>query len=48
MAAVEQGEVRRYVWVNNRPRREVIQRREVPRSRMTWNIMPVPVSMLGQ
>jgi hypothetical protein len=48
VAADEQGEVRRYVWVNNRPRREVIQRREVPRSRMTWNIMPVPVSLLGQ
>lgn len=48
VAADEQGEVRRYVWVNGRPRREVIQRREVPRSRMTWNIMPIPVSMLGQ
>jgi hypothetical protein len=48
VAADEQGEVRRYVWVNGRARREVIHSREHPRSRMTWNIMPVPVSLLGE
>jgi hypothetical protein len=47
VAADEQGEVRRYVWVNGRPRREVIHRRDVPRSRMTWNLMTVPAAMLG-
>jgi hypothetical protein len=45
VAADEQGEVRRYVWANGRPRREVIYSREVPRSRMTWNITPIPASM---
>lgn len=47
VAADEQGEVRRYVWVNGRPRRAVIHSREVPRSRMTWNIMSAPVAQLG-
>ena len=47
VAADAQGELRRYVWVGGRPRREVIHRRDVPGSRMTWNIMPVPVSALG-
>ncbi|MBZ0119043.1 MAG: VCBS repeat-containing protein, partial [Sandaracinaceae bacterium] len=46
VASDEQGELRRYVWVNGRPRREVIARREVPRSRMTWNLTPVPVSLV--
>jgi hypothetical protein len=45
VAADEQGEVRRYVWVGGRPRREVIHRREHARARMTWNLMPVPVSL---
>ena len=35
----KQGELRRYVWVNQRPKRTVIQKREVWRSRMTWNIV---------
>ena len=46
VAADEQGELRRYVWVNGRPRREVIASRDVPRSRMTWNIMPIPASFV--
>lgn len=46
VAADEQGELRRYVWVNGRARRETIHRRDVPRSMMTWNVMPVPVSVL--
>ncbi|MCC6875380.1 MAG: VCBS repeat-containing protein [Sandaracinaceae bacterium] len=46
VASDEQGELRRYVWINGRPRREVIARREVPRSRMTWNLTPVPVSVV--
>ncbi|MBW2190842.1 MAG: VCBS repeat-containing protein [Deltaproteobacteria bacterium] len=35
----KQGELRRYVWVNDRPKRVVIQKRDVLRSRMTWNIV---------
>jgi hypothetical protein len=35
----KQGELRRYVWVNGRPKRVVIQKRDVSRSRMTWNIV---------
>lgn len=42
VAADNQGELRRYVWVNGRPKREVIQKRDIPMSRMTWNITPIP------
>lgn len=48
VAADEQGEVRRYVWVDGRPRREVILRDRVPRSLMTFNIMPVPASLVAR
>ena len=47
VAADNQGELRRYVWVRGRPKREVIQKRDIPMSRMTWNIMPVPVSAIA-
>lgn len=40
VASDDQGEVRRYVWVNGRARREVIHRRDVPRAGLTWNIVP--------
>jgi|GEM_PF-247517 hypothetical protein len=43
VAADEQLELRRYVWVNGRPRREVIRTLGVARSLMTWNLMPFPV-----
>jgi len=48
VAADVQGELRRYVWVRGRPKREVIHARDIPMSRMTWNIMPVPLSALGR
>jgi hypothetical protein len=48
VAADVQGELRRYVWVRGRPKREVIHKRDIPMSRMTWNIMPVPVETLGR
>ena len=48
VAADEQGEVRRYVWVNGRARREVILSGRVPRSLMTFNIMPVPASLVSR
>ncbi len=46
VAADNQGELRRYVWVNGRARRETIHRRELARSMMTFNVIPVPVSVL--
>jgi len=48
VAADEQGEVRRYVWVDGRARRSVIHSREHPRSQMTWNITSAPVSLIGR
>jgi hypothetical protein len=44
VGADDQGELRRYLWVNGRPRRETLIRREVPRSVMTWNFMPMPAT----
>ncbi len=46
VAADTQGELRRYVWVDGRPRRTVIRTRELPSSMMTWNITSFPVTML--
>jgi hypothetical protein len=46
VAADTQGELRRYAWVDGRPRRSVIRTREIPSSMMTWNITSFPVSML--
>jgi len=48
VAADEQGEVRRYTWQNGKASRETIIRREAPGSMMTWNIMPVDLSMVYQ
>ena len=48
VAADVQGELRRYVWLRGRAKREVIAKREIPMSRMTWNIMPVPLGSLGR
>jgi hypothetical protein len=45
VAADNQGELRRYVWVDGRPRREVIHRRDNPRTAMTWNIVPFDVAL---
>lgn len=48
VAADDQGELRRYVWVNGRARRETMLTREVPRSVITWNLAPFDVSILGE
>jgi hypothetical protein len=48
VAADVQGELRRYVWARGRAKREVILKRDIPMSRMTWNITPVPVAALGR
>jgi hypothetical protein len=45
VAADDQGEVRRYVWTNGHANREVIHRRDVPRSALTWNIVPFDVAL---
>lgn len=39
------GEVRRYVWQDGKPVREVIYKRTDGNSVFTWNLMPVPVEM---
>ncbi len=46
VAADDQGELRRYVFANGRFEREVILRRDDPRSRMTWNLMAAPVELM--
>ena len=48
VAADVQGELRRYVWVRGRAKREVILKRDIPMSRMTWNIMPVAITDLDR
>ena len=48
VAADVQGEVRRYTWLRGRPKREVMLKRDIPMSRMTWNIMPMPRAALGR
>lgn len=42
----DQGELRRYVWSGSRWRSDVLSTIDVPRSRMTWNLMPFPVSLM--
>jgi hypothetical protein len=46
VAADDQGELRRYTWQNGQVSREVILKRDNPRETWTWNIMPVPKSLL--
>ncbi|MDH3625444.1 MAG: VCBS repeat-containing protein [Myxococcales bacterium] len=47
VAADNQGELRRYVWLRGRPKREVIKRRDIAMSQMTWNIMPIPAGAVA-
>jgi hypothetical protein len=47
VAADVQGELRRYVWTGGRAKREVILKRDIPMSRMTWNITAAPKSILA-
>jgi hypothetical protein len=46
VASDDQGEVRRYVWRDGRFDKEVLLRREIPASVFTWNLMPVPRSLV--
>ncbi|MFP6640824.1 MAG: VCBS repeat-containing protein [Myxococcota bacterium] len=40
------GEVRRYIWKNGKPVREVIHKRTDGNSVFTWNLMPIPAEMV--
>ena len=46
MASDDQGEVREYRWRDGRFEKKVIQRRAVPDSVFTWNLMAVPVELV--
>jgi len=46
VASDNDNEIRRYVWVDGKPVREVIHRRTSGRSVFTWNIMPIPVELV--
>jgi hypothetical protein len=46
VASDDQGEVRRYVWRDGSFDKDVLQRREIPASVFTWNLMPVPLALV--
>ena len=46
VASDQHKEVRRYVWKDGKPVREVIYRRGDDRPVFTWNLMPVPVALI--
>ncbi len=46
VAADDQGELRRYTWIDGKPVRETILKRDNPRETWTWNIMPLPKELL--
>jgi hypothetical protein len=48
VAADTQGELRRYVWTRGHAKRETILRRDIPMSRMTWNITAFPAAAPGR
>ncbi|MDA8020715.1 MAG: VCBS repeat-containing protein [Thermoanaerobaculia bacterium] len=45
VASDDDKEIRRYVWVEGAPVREVIHRWDDDLSRFTWNLMPVPLEL---
>lgn len=47
VASDDHGELRRYAWVNGRAKRSLVTKRDVPRSMMTWNLMPAPAALLA-
>ena len=46
VASDRHKEVRRYVWVDGKAERETIYVRPDDRPIFTWNLMPVPVSLV--
>jgi len=47
VASDDQGEIRSYVWHDGAFEMEVIHRRDFPDAYFTWNLMPVPVELVG-
>jgi len=46
VASDDDGEIRRYVWKDGKPVREVIHKHEEDFNGFTWNLMPVPVELM--
>ncbi|MCP4664580.1 MAG: VCBS repeat-containing protein, partial [bacterium] len=46
VASDDHGEIRRYVWRDGQPEREVIYAHPGGLKGFTWNIMPVPVELI--
>ncbi len=46
VASDNDNEIRRYVWVDGKPVRDVIHKRTSGNSVFTWNIMPIPVELV--
>ncbi|MBX3247372.1 MAG: VCBS repeat-containing protein [Myxococcales bacterium] len=46
VASDNDGELRRYVWVNGRARRQTMTTREQARSMITWSIIPIATSLI--
>ncbi len=47
VASDNDGELRRYVWVNGRARRQTMTTREQARAMITWSLFPAPASLIG-
>jgi hypothetical protein len=47
VASDKHDEIRRYVWQDGTPERHVIYHHSDGLSRFTWNLMPVPVELVG-
>ena len=46
VASDDQGEIRRYVWTDDRFQKEVIHTRAIPESVFTWNLMPFELDLI--
>ena len=46
VASDNHGEIRRYVWRDGQPEREVIYSHPGGLKGFTWNIMPIPVELI--
>jgi hypothetical protein len=47
VASDNDGELRRYVWVNGRARRQTMTTREQARAMITWSLFPAPASLIA-
>jgi hypothetical protein len=48
VASDKHDEIRRYLWTDGQPRREVLHHHTDGLSRFTWNLMPVPVELVPE